>query len=451
MNSNWVKNIYSLIPLPDNHQFKKYLYAIIHSWSKTLIFLVFILVPVFFILDQFTIPGDLLMRFALYRSVGIVIAFAQYIVLLKTRPGKVSYIHGYIVTIVVGGMIVVMTADLGGFDSTYYAGLNLVIIGVNLLLPWEVWHSIINSLLILLMYISINLLYQHDFIYYNLVNNLFFMTGTIILAVIINYVRYKLIEMEFNLRFELKSARDSLWSEMKIAKKIQDSLLPPDTILDGYEIAAKMIPEEEVGGDYYDFWKTSKGENWMAIGDVSGHGVESGLLMMIVHTSIYSILTDSGGLNPSEVLEYANSVIRNITSRLSINRYMTILSIKLEEDNIKVAGKHQDLVIYRAATRSVDIIPTKGTWIGLTDNILDFLVDQEIRLYSGDLVLLYTDGVTESANSEGEMFGIERMVDSLRINAYLKPESIVSNLISDVVAFQFKQEDDITIVLLKKL
>jgi len=135
--------------------FQLYLTRIIHHWSKTLSVLAFVLVPLFFILDSFTMPQELLPRFAVYRLIATVVPIIQYFIIKNTRPGKLSYIHGYIISLVVGGVIAIMTVDLGGFDSRYYAGLNLVIIGVNILLPWPAIHSAINGFLLTILYVCL--------------------------------------------------------------------------------------------------------------------------------------------------------------------------------------------------------------------------------------------------------------------------------------------------------
>ena len=137
----------------DADDFENYLNGIIHDWLKTLTALAFTLVPIFFILDYFTMPKELLARFGVYRLASTLIVLIQYLIVRQTSPSKLSYIHGYLVSINVGGIISLMTVDLGGFTSSYYAGLNLVIIGVNLLLPWKAIHSAANSLIIIFMYV----------------------------------------------------------------------------------------------------------------------------------------------------------------------------------------------------------------------------------------------------------------------------------------------------------
>jgi len=437
--------------LEQNMPFELFLNKIIHEWSKILVTLGFSLVPIFFILDFFTMPQNLLPQFAVYRLTATVVPLIQYFIIKNTKPGKLSYIHGYIVSLVVGGAIVLMTIDLGGFNSRYYAGINLVIIAVNLLLPWPAIHSAINAVLLMLFYIISNFVVYQPFDNANLINNVFFMSATIIIAVCINYVRHRLIKQEFFLRNELKKARDALWGEMELAKRIQTSLLPKNSRLGNYQVAAIMKPADEVGGDYYDFIETLAGEKWIAIGDVSGHGVDSGLIMMMTQTSIFSILNQTPGFSPSKIIDYVNSVIRKNILRLDINRYMTLIALKLNENFISVAGKHMDIIIYRHDTAKVEIYPTEGTWIGISDNIADYLTDHEIAIGKFDIILLYTDGVTEAINSSEELYGEEKLIESFQKHSSLNVGDMVNSILNDVLNYQSSQTDDVTIVVVKRI
>ena len=158
----------------EENDFGGYQMAIMHDWLRTITTLAFILVPLFFVLDIFMTPHQLLVRFAIYRAASTLIALFQYMVVRKTKPSRWSFLHGYLMSIQVGATIALMTVDLGGFNSSYYAGLNLVIIGVNLLMPWRAEHTAINTLLIVGMYVGFNLIGSHAFILPNLINNLFF-------------------------------------------------------------------------------------------------------------------------------------------------------------------------------------------------------------------------------------------------------------------------------------
>lgn len=434
----------------DADEFENYLSSIIHEWLKTLTILAFLLVPTFLILDYFIMPKELLQRFVIYRAVSTLIVIIQYAIIRQTKASKLSFIHGYVVSVNIGGMIALMTVDLGGFDSSYYAGLNLVIMGVNLWVPWKALHSAVNSIIIISMYIFFNVIAGHDYGHSILINNLFFLFSTAIIAISINHVKHKLIKKEFYLLVELKKARDALWSEMELAKRIQTALLPDREKIKGFEIAATMVPAKEVGGDYYDIIETPTGDRWVTIGDVSGHGVDSGLIMMMAQTSILSKVNNSSDCKPSAVLHSVNSILRENISRLGSDHYMTMMAIRFNGSQMTLAGKHQDIIIYRSALNKTEIIPTKGTWLGIDENIGKYLEDISVGIEDGDLILLFTDGITEATDKNGEMYGQLRLEQALNQYADLPIRKLLDKVIEEVKAFQEEQLDDMTLVVIKK-
>ena len=249
---------------------------------------------------------------------------------------------------------------------------------------------------------------------------------------------------------ELRVARDALWGEIELARRIQTALLPINNTLEGYGISASMVPATEVGGDYYDILTTKNNERWIAIGDVSGHGVDSGLIMMMVQTSIFTVLNSASNLKPSGVIDDANVILRENILRLKAQKYMTISVLNLREDHFIFAGKHQDILIYRAKTKQVEEIGSRGTWLGIIDNISKFLNDIRVQINTDDIILLFTDGVTEAVNKDGEMFGQARLIDAFKKYAAFTEDEIVQFIIEDVCEFQEKQFDDITAIVIRK-
>ncbi len=435
----------------EEQDFDLYLNSIIHEWLKTLTTLAYILVPMFFFLDYFLMPPELLPKFGVYRLISTIIVVIQFFIIRNTKPSNLSYFHGYFIAINVGGIIALMTIDLGGFNSSYYAGLNLVIIGVILLIPWRVIHSTINSLMVISMYLLFNFIAAKDYSPSILINNLFFMTATAIMAVSINYVKHKLVKKEFMLMVELRKARDAIWSEMELAKRIQTALLPNEEKISGYEVAAKMIPAKEVGGDYYDVIETSKGDRWITIGDVSGHGVDSGLIMMMAQTSVLSTVNNPGNSKPSDILCSINTVIRENISRLGSDHYMTMMALKFTDVDMTFAGKHQDLIVYRAGVNNTEIVTTEGTWLGIAERIGNFQKDNTVPISEGDIIMLFSDGITEATNKKGEMFGQIRLEQMLDQYADLPTNKILDKIVREVNTFQEEQLDDMTILIVKKL
>ncbi len=424
--------------------------GILHDWVKTLTALGLLLVPMFIILDFVTAPIELMSKFIAYRGISTAVILIQYIIIRKTQPSKLSILHGYIISITLGFSISMMTVDLGGFNSPYYAGLILVVIGVNLLLPWGMGHSSLNGAIILFIYITLNLGSPATFNYVNLINNLFFLISTIIISVSINHVHTKLINDQFSLRIDLREARDALWGEMQIARKIQEALLPENKKVKGFSITGFMKTADEVGGDYYDIISTDFDEHWVNMGDVSGHGVESGLITMMAQTSIRSILNTKSGYTPSDLLVKMNRIIKHNIDLLKVDRYLTLVSIKLLEDKIQYAGMHLDMIIYRKSSKTLEIVETEGTWVGLVDDIETHLINKEIPFMKGDILLLYTDGVTEAMNKEGELFGEDRLQQIFLLNIKLKSSRLIEKIITDIESFQETQMDDIALLIIKK-
>ncbi|UCH10135.1 MAG: PP2C family protein-serine/threonine phosphatase [Fidelibacterota bacterium] len=431
--------------------FQSYLYDIIHEWLQVMVPITFTLVPLFFILDYFTMPSELLPRFGIYRLLATLFLIVQYYVIRRSKSSRLSYLHTYLLSFVIGGMIARMTVDLGGFDSRYWAGLNLVIVGANLLMPWKATYGGLNSGIIIGLYLILNFISGQSFDPSILVNNLFFLCSLTVIVVAINHVRHRLVEKEFYLLEELQKARDALWAEMELAKRIQTALLPDSEKIEGFEIAATMFTAKEVGGDYYDIIETPTGGKWVTIGDVSGHGVDSGLVMMMAETSIASTVNTLSDASPSKVIDSVNTVIRENISRLGSDHYMTLMALRIDDAQITVAGKHQDLIIYRASSNKTEVVSTDGTWLGITDHMGKFLKDKILNFEPGDTLLLFTDGLTEAMDKSGELYGQNRLEQAFNRYADLPVGKLLDKIIQEVQLFQEDQLDDMTLVVMKKL
>ncbi|MCP4135167.1 MAG: PP2C family protein-serine/threonine phosphatase [bacterium] len=258
---------------------------------------------------------------------------------------------------------------------------------------------------------------------------------------------------------ELREVSEQLWGEMELAKKIQTVLLPRKTNIEGYEIAAYMEPADEVGGDYYDIINV-KGRDWIVIGDVSGHGVSAGLIMMMVQTSIHTVLSEgSSFLKPSELLVKINTVIRENIKKVAADKYMTITIFAcLKEGEMIFSGLHEDIFIYRAKDSRVDYIETTGVWLGILDDINGMMSDSSLLLNAGDTMLIYTDGITESwkkgsvkgkRTPSSDMFGKEKLKDVLFTMGLASPEEIKNAILTELK--NYKSHDDITMVVIRKL
>jgi hypothetical protein len=246
------------------------------------------------------------------------------------------------------------------------------------------------------------------------------------------------------------SAREALFAEMEVAKKIQTALLPKDGRLGRFQIAAIMHPAAEVGGDYYEIVTTRAGEHWVAIGDVSGHGLESGLVMMMAQTSILTQINDVAGRSPSEVFCAVNGVICENSQRLGGSRYMTLNLIRLQDDRLTLAGKHQDVLVHRRGTSQVETVGNEGSWLGVVPDLRGRIEDSQIQVGEGDTILLFTDGATEAASASGELFEQERLTQAFARVAHLPLPAALKALVDEVKRFQVQQQDDLTFMLLRR-
>jgi serine phosphatase RsbU (regulator of sigma subunit) len=448
-------------------EFPAYRDEITHDWAQSLSILAATLNALFFLLDAFIMPPVLLGEFGRYRAIVTTAMLLQYAVLRRTRPCRWSFIPGYVTNILFATEISWMTVKLGGFGSAYYAGLNLVVVGVNLLLPWRPIHSAVNGLVVIAMYVALNAIHGGPYETQTLISNLYFLGSTVVIAVAITTVRHRLIQSEFLLRaelvstnadldrsrHELKAARDALWGEMEVAKRIQTALLPQNRRVGSYDVVARMSPAAEVGGDYYDIIEAGDGDerrHWIAVGDVSGHGVESGLVMMMTQTSILSLVQENPRRSPAEVFSAVNGVLLENISRLNASRYMTLNVVRLADAGLIVAGKHQDVLVWRRATGRVETVSNEGCWIGIVEDTRDAVADQVISMAEGDLALFFTDGATEAMDARGAMYGDARLAAKLAAVAEQPLDEALDALFADIAAFRAGQEDDVTLLLVRK-
>ena len=247
---------------------------------------------------------------------------------------------------------------------------------------------------------------------------------------------------------QIEQANAALWGEMELAKKIQTVLLPTSPHLKGFEIAAHTKPADLVGGDYYDVINLPD-QDWIVIGDVSGHGVPAGLVMMMVQTAIHSVVKNFKDLSPPQLLQAVNKVIYQNIQQMGENKYMTITVFSCARDGtLQFSGLHQDIMIYRAKQKEVASVETNGMWIGMVGEIADMLEVDTVALESGDVMLLYTDGITEAVGPDGQMFGTQGLAQALSELGDQPVEEIKGNILRLIT--NFKYDDDVTLMVIKR-
>ena len=246
-------------------------------------------------------------------------------------------------------------------------------------------------------------------------------------------------------RQEIEAENQQRAKEMEEARQLQLSMLPKGVPhLPNVEIAASMRPATEVGGDYYDWRLGADGTLTIAIGDATGHGLKAGT-MVTVTKGLFNHLAEQADLVAT--LSQTSRALKRMNLR-SLFMAMTLVRLKGNHMQCSVAGM-PPILIYRAATRTVEEIPLRGAPLG---GLTDYAYRQvEVFLSVGDVVLLLSDGLPELFNAAGEMFGYDRSKESLRANAHASPQAVIERLLQtgEDWAAGKAAADDMTFVALK--
>ena len=260
----------------------------------------------------------------------------------------------------------------------------------------------------------------------------------------------KLAQQQANLLEIEKVARERLEKELELARQIQVGILPRHLAAEGLELSATMTTATEVGGDYYDVLPV-QGGCWIGIGDVSGHGVTSGLIMLMVQSVIAGIVANNPDASPRDAVTTLNRVLfENIRHRLIKDDFVTLSLLRVSSRRIVFAGAHEQFLVCRGKTGATDHIATPGTWLGVLPDIAKFTTETTIDLEPNDLVALYTDGITEARNAKGEQFGIERLGAALERHRNDPIDVVRDGVLDEVARWTATRDDDATLVLLRR-
>jgi phosphoserine phosphatase RsbU/P len=242
--------------------------------------------------------------------------------------------------------------------------------------------------------------------------------------------------------------RDRLQKEMEIAERIQTSILPKDVQVPGMDIASVMLPASEVGGDYFDILP-SEGLCWFGIGDVAGHGLRTGLVMMMIQSVVSALVKQNPLSTPRDMLSVVNSVIYdNVHRRLGQDEHATLCLMRVMRDGHTVfAGAHEDMLLYHARTGQIETVATVGASIAEAAELETR--DIELRLEPNDLLVLCTNGVTEATDELQQPFGIASLRRELLPLLKQPVEEIKDHLFGAVRRYTSRQQDDITLLVLR--
>lgn len=263
---------------------------------------------------------------------------------------------------------------------------------------------------------------------------------------------------------ELETIR--LGKEMDIARNIQASILPRRVGLPGYTVAAHTETATEVGGDSWDLFPTSLG-TFISIGDVSGHGLPSGIMALIEMAALHGIIQThlQFSLNPLPHLMYdlVNKVLCEINrDRIGSDKFMTKVLLVENQGSFLHGGTHEVGLLYTQKDGQIQelrkMVDSTG-FLGISELLDSAGSLGRFTMDEGDFLLLYTDGLIEAKNARGEQYGIERVKACLMDHLARAPEEMLSALRSELFAFAEEGDclkhggrlaDDLTLLLMRR-
>src|SRR5438477_4443175 len=241
--------------------------------------------------------------------------------------------------------------------------------------------------------------------------------------------------------------------DLEIAQDIQRLLLPSEApVIEGFEISGINIPARHVSGDYFDYIKVDEERLGVAIADVSGKGVPASIIMAICRSVLRSQAT--GNPSPADVLQKVNrQIYPDIKEDMFISMAYVILDHAHNTTLLSRAG-HDAPLLYQRATETVTPVKPLGMVVGIdSGSVFDRITgDFALSLEQNDCLLLYTDGVTEALDANGDEFGFDRVVQCVRASAPSGAPAIITSLIDELRSFvgSQPQNDDITLIAIRK-
>jgi sigma-B regulation protein RsbU (phosphoserine phosphatase) len=274
-------------------------------------------------------------------------------------------------------------------------------------------------------------------------------------------VRARTVELEeankeiTSLNAQLAQENLRLGAELNVARQLQLMVLPHARELSeikDLDIAGYMAPADEVGGDYYDVLR-GNGVIKIGIGDVTGHGLESGVLMLMVQTAVRTLLA-SNETDPMRFLGIVNKVIYQNIQRINSDQNLTLSLMDYSDGKLKLTGQHEEVIVVRKSGELERIDTTEfGIPVGMDEDITEFLSNTEIPLEHGDVAVLFTDGVTEAERIDTAQYGVERLCEVIVEHHAKTSQEIKEAIVADVMAHigTNKVYDDITVLVIKRL
>ncbi len=249
--------------------------------------------------------------------------------------------------------------------------------------------------------------------------------------------------------------KERVAKELELAAKIQKQLLPREIPqMPSLDISAGLLPAEEIGGDCYDFIKTDSQSLLMYLGDVTGHGVPSGIVVSIANALIYNHAYNAE--NVTDIKSLLIKVNKVLKEKTSSNMFMTLVMLywnEVEKRLKYVSAGHEQMIHYHAADKKVTLSPAGGLALGMFPDIAKNLNELDIQMEKDDALIIYSDGIPECWKNEKEMFGMANFKRAISEYGDLPSAMAIRNaILAEVKTFAagYKQMDDITLVVLKR-
>ena len=250
---------------------------------------------------------------------------------------------------------------------------------------------------------------------------------------------------------DLKRRTELLQGELKIAREIQQTLFPKESlVIPGFEVVGWCKPANETGGDYYDWCKLPSKDGFVMLGDATGHGLGPALLIASCRAYVRADLPQN-----KDLAGFMSRLNERLSHDTSGSRYVTFVGALIDEQKGQVkimSAGHCPALLVRAGTKKVEQVKAHGVPLGVMPG-QSYPEVESVQLQHGDRLVVYTDGITEAKRADGEMFGDDRLMQAVIRHAKLEGQAFIDALhqeLSDFLA-GIALQDDLTILSVRRL
>ena len=250
---------------------------------------------------------------------------------------------------------------------------------------------------------------------------------------------------------EAKVYQARVTKELELATTIQNRLLPmfiPQ--LDGLDVDAQVISAEEIGGDVYDILKAPNGDDYLYVGDVTGHGVPAGILASVSNALLLN------NIEQNSLVDITDRLNEVLVKKSSPNLFITLALIKhtVKKKLSYISAGHEQIIQYHAKTNTTSMLEAGGIAAGLFAGMRSKLIEREIKAEKDDVLIMYSDGIPEAWLNKTDQYGFDRLQQTLQkaCQSCKTAKEIKEFIINDVLKSieGMPQADDITLMVIKK-